>query len=151
SGSAWTQAWDTARQELQSALHVQTTAVGPVPENNQVATQANDLIGQGYNVIVAEDFAYHPFLHSVAERNPQVRFFLIGPNVEKPLPNVATVYVNLWQVRYVEGVLAGLMTKTDNLEFVTAHTLPSVVAGINGFQLGAYSANPKAATTVIET
>jgi len=151
SGSAWTQAWNTAREELEKALHVQTTVVGPVPENNQVATQAVDLIGRGYNVIVAEDIAYQPFLHPVAEHYPQVRFIITGPNIQKPLPNVATVYGNLWQVRYVEGVLAGLVTKTGKLGFVTAHTVPSVVAGINGFELGAQSVNPKAATIVIET
>jgi basic membrane protein A len=150
-GSAWTQAWDTARLQLQRALDVQTTAVGPIPENNSVATEAQDLIGKGYNVIVAEDFAYQPFLHAVAQRNPNVRFILIGPNTQPHLPNVATVYGNLWQVRYAEGVLAGLMTKTNRLGFVTAHTIPSVVAGINGFALGALSVNPKAVTTVVQT
>jgi basic membrane protein A and related proteins len=101
--------------------------------------------------IVAEDIAYQPFLHPVAERYPQIHFIITGPDIQKPLPNVATVYGNLWQVRYVEGVLAGLMTKTDKLGFVTAHTIPSVVAGINGFELGAQSVNPKATTIVIET
>jgi basic membrane protein A len=150
-GSAWTQSWDTARKELEAALHVPTTTVGPAPENNQVATQATDLINQGYNVIVAEDFAYQPFLHKVAQQHPDTRFILIGPNIEQHLDNVATVYANLWQVRYAEGVLAGLMTKSNKLGFVTAHTIPSVVAGINGFQLGAHAANPKATTIVVET
>lgn len=150
-GSAWTQAWNTARLQLQKTLQVQTTTVGPIPENNSVATEAQDLIGKGYNVIVAEDFAYQPFLHPVAQRNPKVKFILIGPNTQPHLPNVATVYGNLWQVRYAEGVLAGLMTKTDKLGFVTAHTIPSVVAGINGFALGARSVNAKAVTTVVQT
>jgi basic membrane protein A len=151
SGSAWTQAWDTARKQLAAALHVKTTTVGPIPENNQVATQALDLINQGYNVIVAEDFAYQPFLHKVAKQHPDSKFILIGPNTQKALPNVATVYANLWQVRYAEGVLAGMMTKSNTLGFVTAHNIPSVVAGINGFQLGAHSVNPQVKTIVIET
>lgn len=151
SGSAWTQAWNTARLQLASALHVPTTSVGPIPENNSVATEAQDLISKGYNVIVAEDFAYQPFLHPVAQRNPNVRFILIGPNTQSHLANVATVYGNLWQVRYAEGVLAGLMTKTGKLGFVTAHTIPSVVAGINGFELGAQSVRPSVTTTVTET
>ena len=151
SGSAWSQAWDTARKELAAQLHVKTTTVGPIPANNQVATQANDLIKQGYNVIVAEDFGYQPFLHRVAESHPSTRFILIGPNTQKHLNNVSTVYANLWQVRYVEGVLGGLMTKSNTLGFVTAHNIPSVVAGINGFQLGVHSVNQKAKTIVIET
>lgn len=150
-GSAWTRAWDTARQELAATLKVKTTTVGPIPENNQVAAQAVDLINQGYNVIVAEDFAYQSFLHQVAKNHPDTKFILIGPNTQTHLTNVSTVYGNLWQVRYVEGVLAGLMTKSNKLGFVTAHTIPSVVAGINGFQLGAHSVNPKATTIVVET
>lgn len=150
-GSGWTQSWDTARKQVADALHVPTTSVGPVPENNQVAVQANALIKQGYNVIVAEDFAYQPFLHTVAQAHPEVKVIAIGPNIQPHLDNVSTVYGNLWQVRYVEGVLAGLMTKSNTLGFVTAHTIPSVVAGINGFQLGARSVNPKAQTIVVVT
>ncbi len=150
-GSAWTQAWESARKQVADTLHVPTTSVGPAPENNQVAVQANDLIKQGYNVIIAEDFAYQPFLHTVAQAHPQTKFIAIGPNIEPHLDNVSTVYGNLWQVRYAEGVLAGLMTKTNKLGFVTAHTIPSVVAGINGFELGARSVNPKAETIVIAT
>ncbi len=150
-GSAWTQSWDTARQQLVAALHVPTTTVGPVPENNQVAAQADDLIKKGYNVIVAEDFSYQPFLHQVAQTHPDVKFILIGPNIQPPLPNVATVYANLWQIRYVEGVLAGATTKSNTLGFVIAHAIPSVVAGVNGFELGALSVNPKAQTVVVQT
>lgn len=151
SGSAWTQSWDTARKQLVAALHVQTVVVGPAPENNQVAAEANDLIAKGYNVIVGEDFAFQPFLHQVAVAHPDVKFILTGPNIEPPLPNVSTVYNNLWQVRYVEGVLAGLTTKSNTLGFVAAHAIPSVIAGINGFELGALSVNPKAQTIVVQT
>jgi basic membrane protein A len=134
-----------------AALNVQTTVVGPEPENNQVAAEANDLIAKGYNVIVGEDFAFQPFLHQVAVAHPDVKFILTGPNIEPPLPNVSTVYANLWQVRYVEGALAGLTTKSNTLGFVVAHAIPSVVAGVNGFELGALSVNPKAQTIVVQT
>jgi basic membrane protein A len=151
SGSGWTQSWNQARLQLVAKLHVATTSVGPVAENNAVATQATDLISRGYNVIVAEDFAYQPFLYTVAQKNPNIKFILIGPDTQSLLPNFATVYGNLWQVRYVEGVLAAYMDKTNKLGFVTAHTIPSVVAGINGFVLGAQSVKPKIKTTVVST
>jgi basic membrane protein A len=151
SGSYWTKAWDTARQQMVGALHIPVTVVGPVPENNQVATEADDLIAKGYNVIVGEDFAFQPFLHQVALAHPDVKFIVTGPNIEPPLPNVSTVYANLWQVRYLEGALAGLTTKTNTLGFVAAHAIPSVVAGVNGFELGALSVNPKAQTIVVQT
>lgn len=64
---------------------------------------------------------------------------------------LAAVYGNLWEVRYLSGMVAGAMTKTDTLGFVSAFSVSSVVAGINGFELGAKATNPQAKTKVVFT
>lgn len=150
-GSGWTQAWDLARRHLESSEGVQTTAVGPVKESADVLPVYDDLIRKGYNVIFATAFGYQPFTTQAAKKHPSVRFIGIGPNTQPHLNNVATVYGNLWEARYVTGVAAGLATRSNQIGFVTAHTIPSVVAGINGFALGVQSVNPKAVVKVAVT
>jgi basic membrane protein A len=66
-------------------------------------------------------------------------------------PNVSAVYGNLWEVRYLTGMVAGAMTKSDTVGFVSAFPVPNVVSGINGFQLGVKAVNPDAKTKVVFT
>lgn len=152
-GSAWTQSWDEARLALEEELGAETKYVEPIPENSEVVAAMENLIREGHEVIFATAFGYQPFVAQVARQNPDVSFVVIGPwleEQERP-DNVASVYGNLWEVRYATGVLAGLMTKTNKLGFVSAHSIPSVVAGINGFQQGVRSVNPDATTRVVLT
>jgi basic membrane lipoprotein Med (substrate-binding protein (PBP1-ABC) superfamily) len=89
----------------------------------------------------------------VAEENPDVDFVTIGPwsqETERP-ENVSTVYANLWEVRYLTGMLAANMSKSDTLGFVSAFSIPSVVAGLNGFELGAQAVKPDIKTKVVFT
>lgn len=152
-GAAWTQSWDEARLALEEELGAQTKYVEPIPETSEVVGAMESLISEGHEVIFATAFGYQPFVAQVARQNPDVDFVVIGPwldEAERP-ENVASVYGNLWEVRYATGVLAGLMTESDQLGFVSAFSIPSVVAGINGFQQGVASVNPDAETRVVLT
>lgn len=150
-GSGWTLQWDRARQDLETKLGVQTVAVGPIAESADVIPVYEDLIRKGNKMIFATAFGYQPFTTQEAKKHPDVKFIGIGPNTQAPLPNVSTVYGNLWEARYATGVAAGLMTKTNKIGFVVAHTIPSVVAGVNGFALGVQSVNPKAIVKISVT
>ena len=150
-GSGWTLQWDRARQDLETKLGVQTTAVGPIAESADVLPVYEDLIRKGNKMIFATAFGYQPFTTQEAKKHPEVKFIGIGPNTQGPLPNVSTVYGNLWEARYATGVAAGLATKTNKIGFVVAHTIPSVVAGINGFALGVQAVNPKAVVKISVT
>ena len=150
-GSGWTLQWDRARQDLETKLGVQTTAVGPIAESADVLPVYEDLIRKGNKMIFATAFGYQSFTTQEAKKHPDVKFIGIGPNTQPPLDNVSTVYGNLWEARYATGVAAGLMTKTNKVGFVVAHTIPSVVAGVNGFALGVRSVNPKAIVKISVT
>ena len=58
--------------------------------------------------------------------------------------NVTSYYGKLEQVRYLEGVLAGKMTKTNIIGFAGGWPYPAVVSGANAFALGVQSVNPNA-------
>jgi len=152
-GSAWSKAWDESRKDLVSKFGAQTTVVQPIAENPEVVGTLQDLIRKGDKLIFATAFGYQPFVAQVAKQNPDVNFVVTGPWVQKePRPkNVSSVYANLWEVRYLTGIVAASMSKKRSLGFVSAFSIPSVVAGINGFQQGVKSVDPSIKTKVILT
>jgi len=152
-GSAWSAAWDQTRKDLEQKFGAQTTVVQPIAENPDVVGTFQDLIRKGNKLIFATAFGYQPFVAQVARQNPNVYFVVTGPWVqeqERPR-NVSSVYANLWEVRYLTGMLAASVSKSKELGFVSAFSIPSVVAGINGFHEGARSVEPDITTRVVLT
>ena len=150
-GSAWSLAWDRARQDLVQKYGAQTTVVQPIPETSQVVGTMQDLIRKGDKMIFATAIGYQPFVIQVAKQNPSVFFVVTGPWIQTtPRPkNVASVYGNLWEVRYLTGIVAASLSKKKSLGFVSAHSLPSVISGINGFEIGAQTVDPSIKTKVV--
>jgi len=63
--------------------------------------------------------------------------------------NMGIYNARFYQGRYVAGVIAGEMTKSNKLGYVAAFPIPEVLQGINAFIKGARSVNPKATLSVI--
>ena len=57
----------------------------------------------------------------------------------------------MYEPRYLSGIVAGEMTKTNIIGYVAAFPIPEVIRGINAFTLGARSVNPKAEVKVVWT
>jgi len=149
--AGWTFQWDQGRKYLESHVAgAQTAYVESVPETADVARVENDFIAKGFTVIFATAFGYQNFTVDVAKQHPGVTFVGIGPAI-KLAPNVSTVYGKLWEGRYLTGIVAGKMTKTNVIGFVAAHPITTVVAGVNAFALGVRSVNPAAKVKVVWT
>jgi len=151
-GSLWTQAWDKARQKLEDE-GASTSTVEPIAETADSVGVFEDLIAKGNKVIYATAFGYQPFVQQVATANPDVKFVVIGPWVqetERPT-NVTAVSPDSWIARYALGALAAKTTETKTLGFVAANPIPTVIASINAFELGAQSVDPEVTTKVVFT
>lgn len=147
--AGWTYRHDVARQCLEAA-GIRTAFVESVPETPDVANVENDFISQGYDMIFATAFGYQPFTQQVAQANPDVRFFGITPTIA-PADNILNFYGKLWDARYLTGMVAGRMTQSDKIGFVAAQPIPTVIAGLNAFTLGARSVNPDVQVEVVWT
>jgi len=56
--------------------------------------------------------------------------------------NTSNYGLRLYQARHVQGVIAGLMTKTNKICYVGAFPIPEVIREINTYYLGAKTVNP---------
>ncbi len=147
--AGWTYRHDVARQCLEAAGY-QTAYVESVPETPDAANVERDFIAQGYDAIFATAFGYQPFTQQVALEHPEVAFFGITPTVA-PGENIHNFYGEVWDARYLTGIVAGSMTKSNRIGFVAAQPIPTVIAGLNAFTMGARSVNPAVEVEVIWT
>ena len=69
----------------------------------------------------------------------------------KVTSNVGTYFGRMYQPRYLTGIVAGKMTKSNIIGYVAAHPIPEVIRGINAFTLGVRSVNPNAKVHVVWT
>jgi basic membrane protein A len=67
----------------------------------------------------------------------------------KTAPNMATYYAAEEEPRYVSGMIAGKMTKTNVLGFVGSFPIPEVVRFLNAFAAGVQATNPDAKIHIV--
>jgi basic membrane protein A len=57
----------------------------------------------------------------------------------------------MYQARYLSGMVAGAMTKSNTLGYVAAFPIPEVIRGINAFTLAPRPVNPDVQVRVVWT
>jgi len=66
----------------------------------------------------------------------------------KQSKNVGTYFGDLYQTYYLNGLMAGALTKTNKIGYVAAFPIPELVRHINAYALGVKAANPEATVDV---
>ena len=149
--AGWTWAHDQGRKALeQNVQNVETAFLESVPENPADAERViRDFAQKGYNVIFTTSFGYMDPTINVAKDFPNTRFVHISGY--KTAENVSTAFGKIEEPRYVSGLIAGKMTKSNTLGYVAAFPIPEVIRGINAFTLGVRKSNPEAKVNVVWT
>lgn len=139
-------AHDLGRQALVAAYPgLQTTYVESVPEA-EVEPFVDQLIADGYNVIIGTSFGFGDGLLAAAERYPDV-IFGHATGIFRA-PNVFTFMADFWQVYYLNGMMAAALSESGILGYVAAFPIPEVKRHINAYALGAREINPEAVVEV---
>ena len=145
----WTYAHEVGRQDVIRNFgdKVETTFVENVPEGPDATRVIRDLAKQGNDIIFTTSFGYMDPTLKVAKEFPEVKFDHITGY--KRAPNMATGNIRFYEGRYVQGVVAGLMTKSNKIGYIASFPIPEVIQGINAFGLGLRSVNKDAEVSVI--
>jgi basic membrane protein A and related proteins len=147
--AGWSFQHDQARKFVaRSVQGVKTIKLESVPEAN-VGPAIDQLIAQGAKMIFATSFGYGPGVIQKAKQHPDV-FFMHATGFMRA-KNVSTYFVDHTQGSYLQGILAGKLTKSNVLGYVGSFPIPEVIRDINSFTLGAQSVNPKAQVKVVLT
>jgi basic membrane protein A len=145
--AGWSFQHDQARKYIDRVVpNVETVKLESVPEANS-GPAFDQLIAQGAKVIFATSFGYGPAVIQKAKAHPDVKF-LHATGFQRA-PNVSTYYVNHWQPSYLQGVIAGKLTKSNILGYVGSFPIAEVARDVNAYALGARSVNPKVKVKVV--
>ncbi|SEL35503.1 basic membrane protein A [Butyrivibrio sp. ob235] len=112
-----------------------------VSETLEDAEPAIDrLVGKGCSVIFLTSDGYDEKLYPVIQNYPDIEFYTVSPDSSPE--NVTTYFGRIYQIRFLAGILAGRMTKSNIIGYVAGQKSCQVNRGINAFALGARSVNP---------
>jgi|YelNatPaOPRAMG01_1025707.scaffolds.fasta_scaffold03830_9 basic membrane protein A len=146
----WTYEHDQGRQMLEREVPgVETTYVESVPEGADSTKVIRDFAQKGYDVIITTSFGYMDPTIEVAKDFPNTIF--LHCSGYKTAPNVGTYFGKIEEPRYLSGLVAGKMTKSNLIGYVAAYPIPEVIRGINAFTLGVRAVNPSAQVRVVWT
>ncbi|MDO9005046.1 MAG: BMP family ABC transporter substrate-binding protein [Aquabacterium sp.] len=149
SNVGWTFQHDLGRKLVEKTFgaQVQTVFVENVPESNDAERVIRQLVMDGCTMIFTTSFGFMESTLKVAQEFPDVIFeHATGYKMAK---NVGIYQTRFYEGAYLIGMVAGRMTKTNNLGFVASFPIPEVLRNINAFTHGARSVNPKVRTKVV--
>ena len=137
----WTYRHDIGRQDVEKHFgdNVETTYLENVKYGPDAERAIRSMAKEGMDIIFATSFGYMEPMLKVAKEFPNVKFE--HATGYKQSENMASYGLRLYQARHVQGVIAGMMTKTNKICYVGAFPIPEVIREINTYYLGAKSVN----------
>jgi len=140
---------EVGRRALQKALNdkVETTYLENVPEGADAERAIEQLARAGNMLIFTTSFGFMDATVKVAAKYPNV-FFEHATGFKRS-KNLATYAARFYEGRYIQGQIAGKMTKSNIIGYIVSFPIPEVISGINATMLGAQSVNPKVKFKII--
>jgi len=153
SDGGFSEAQDRGRQAMVDYFKgkVATLTAENVSEEKQdVESAAANMIDQGATVIVGTSYGYMDTLDELATKYPDVKFLHFSGNKMNDT-NFGNYFGAMEEPRYLAGMVAGLMTKSNKIGYVAAFPYTEILIGVDAFTLGARSVNPNAEVKVVYT
>ena len=145
--AGWTYQHDLGRLQVEKETGVTTSYVENVAEGADAERVIREMAKRGDKVIFATSFGYMNYALKVSKSFPQTAF--VHATGYKLGKNMGLINARSYEGRYLTGVIAGEMTRSNVLGYVAAFPIPEVLQGINAFIKGARSVNPDAELRVI--
>ncbi|BFM47979.1 BMP family ABC transporter substrate-binding protein [Marinomonas sp. THO17] len=138
----WSYEHDLGRIGLEKHFgdKVETTYVENVPEGADAERVITQLAKAGNDLIFTTSFGFMNPTVKVAKRFPKVTFE--HATGYKRSRNVGTYVLRTYEGRYVSGVAAGMMTKTNTIGYIASFPIPEVIRDINTVYMSAKKVNP---------
>jgi basic membrane protein A len=138
----WSHQHDNGRKAVEEALgdKVKTTFVESVKEGPDSERVIRELASSGHGIIFTTSFGFMNPTLKVAKDFPDVKFE--HATGYKRADNVATYNIRFYEGRYIQGVIAGKMSKSGVVGYIGSVPIPEVVMGMNAVAQGMRSVRP---------
>ena len=149
--SGWTYGHDLGRQYLEDMLgdQITTTYIENVPENGKAFPQIQALAEDGNDIIFTTSPVFKRDTLRCALKYPNIKFF--NCSEYRPYKHMSNYYGRTYEPRFLTGIIAGSLTKTNILGYAATSPTHEVISCINAFAIGAKMVNPYAKVKVTWT
>lgn len=130
---------------------IKTIIAESVAEEKQtVKSTAINMIDQGASIVIGTSFGFMDALEELSVEYPDVTFLHFS-GYKMNDTNFGNYFGAMEEPRYLSGMIAGMMTESNQLGYVAAFPYTEVHIGVNAFTLGAQSVNPDVEVKVVYT
>ena len=139
----WTHAHDQGRKYVDAKFDWLTTVYAESVSEADCYNYIKKFIEEeGCDVIFTTSFGFmDPTLQAAKDYPDKIFFHCSG---YKRWKNMGTYFAEFYQLYYLNGLMAGALTKTGKVGYVAAHPIPEVIRHINAFAIGVKEVNPNA-------
>jgi len=143
----WSHAHDLGRKFVEKKFPwLETVYVEAVPESDSSRMIDRLVQEQKCDVVLTTSFGYMEDTVAAGTRYPDKLFMHCSGF--KRSANVGTYFGDLYQMYYLNGIMAGALSKTSKIGYVGAFPIPEVVRHIDAFAMGVKVSNPAAKVSV---
>lgn len=136
-----------AMEQLPGKIHYEYSERMTTVDSESIARQ---YIADGFDLIIAHGSQYRNMVSDLAAEFPDVSF-AFGTSSDIIADNVFTYMPESEETGYLSGIIAGLLTKNDNIGFVGPVDSGDAARYTRGFMLGVEAVNPDANVNVAFT
>ena len=142
--SAWVRGHAKARAALLNEFPDRIKAscyenVNPEVDAEQIM---EEIAHDGVDVVFTTSIRMHTACLKVAAQHPKTKFLNCSLNAPHPL--VRTYYPRTYEVTYLLGVLAGVLSRSDRVGYVASNPIYGIPAAVNAFAQGLKTVRPQA-------
>ena len=144
--SGWTYTHEVARLKLEQDFkhRISTSFVENVPSGEEAYSVIKSLVESGNDIIFTTNPSLHKASLKIALEYPKMK--IMNCSASHFYKKLRTYYPRVYEVKFLLGMLAGIMTKKSKIAYIAKVSLAEEITGINAFALGVMATNIQAKT-----
>ena len=105
-------------------------------------------LARKHDIVFATSFGYMDPMVKAASKAPNT-IFMHATGYKGNDKNMDNYVCHSFQARYLTGIAAGMLTKSNKIGVVGSHPIPEIIRNINALTIGAQSVNPNISVNIV--
>ena len=105
-------------------------------------------LARKHDIVFATSFGYMDGMVKAAAKAPDT-IFMHATGYKGNKSNMDNYVCHSFQARYLTGIAAGMLSKTNRIGVVGSHPIPEIIRNINALTLGAQTVNPDIEVSIV--
>ena len=142
--SDWTYAHDLGRIYLEEHLgeKLNIRVYDNVETDKECLEKLEEAIADGCTILFTTSSRFLNASFNACMRHPEIK--ILNCSLNSYSGDLRTYYGRIYEAKFLVGMLAGILTRTDNIGYIADFPIFGTPASINAFALGVKMVNPSA-------